>query len=101
MIEGIRGVDYKGDISIDDIEIADHACPAPCEYLAVSELVYHRYSPGKLHYSKVSHRRWVWNSRSGWKKLIVGVGVGAGIIVGCKKLKILIAGEGGLGEIGF
>ena len=79
MIEGIRGVDYKGDISIDDIEIADHACPAPCEYLAVRELVHHRYSPGKLHYSKVSHRQGVWNSRSGWKKyqkLIVGGGGG-------------------------
>ena len=48
MIEGIRGVDYKGDISIDDIEIADHACPAPCEYLAVGEVVHYRCSPEKL-----------------------------------------------------
>ena len=48
MIEGIRGVDYKGDISIDDIEIADHACSAPCEYLAVGEEVHYRYSPEKL-----------------------------------------------------
>ncbi|XP_057298293.1 MAM and LDL-receptor class A domain-containing protein 2-like isoform X2 [Hydractinia symbiolongicarpus] len=34
VIEGVRGVDYKGDISIDDVEIVDDACPlsASCDF---------------------------------------------------------------------
>ena len=32
MIEGIRGGSYKGDISIDDIVVSDHACPVPSKY---------------------------------------------------------------------
>ena len=29
MVEGIRGEDYKGDISIDDIDLIDGTCPPP------------------------------------------------------------------------
>lgn len=31
MIEGIRGTSYKGDISIDDIDVLDGVCPMPGE----------------------------------------------------------------------